>query len=301
MEVIKIQPQGYCLGVTKALNLVKKAIKENPDKVIYLLGMIVHNDLINQALLRQGVKLLSSNKAKQQWIEELNAGILIISAHGVNPDLIKKAEEKGLIVYDATCQHVKVAQQMVTDYLAQDFDIIYIGEPQHPEAQGIISIAPARIHLVNQLSDIADLRINNERIIVITQTTINHQAVQELFANISVYFPQALISGEICAATKQRQAAVCQLAEDLDLLFVVGDKSSNNANKLVEIGQNKGIKQVYLVTSVADIVDFDFNNIKKVGVTSAASTPPYLTNQLISYLQTYPEGKIPALDLEKIL
>jgi len=301
MEVIKITPQGYCLGVTTALDLVKGVIKENPNKAIYLLGMIVHNNLINQALQQKGVILLDDSKSKEQWIEELHDGIIIISAHGVNPALIRKAENQGLIVFDATCQHVKVAQQIVTDYLAKDFDIIYIGEPHHPEAQGIISISPQKIHLVNQLSDIADLALNNKKIIVITQTTINHQTVQVLFDSIAIKFPTALISGEICTATKQRQAAVQLLKEELDLLIVVGDQSSNNANKLVEIGINKKISQVKLIAGVTELTDFDFSNIKKVGVTAAASTPPYLTNQVITYLKAYPDAKIPKIKLSDIL
>jgi len=301
MQVHAIQPQGYCFGVVRALNLVKETVKNNPEQPIYLLGMIVHNDLINQALAKMNVILLDDSKTKEQWISEIPGGIVIISAHGVNPALLALAQKRKLEVVDATCFYVKEVQNIVADYLAQDYDIIYIGEEKHPEAQGIISINPQRIHLVSTAASLASLTINNERIIVTTQTTVNYQTTENLFTAIKEHFPSAIILGEICSATKERQTALSELTNDYDLLLVVGDHSSNNANKLVEIGTAKGIPRVMLITSVAELNGLDFTDIKKVALTSATSTPPYLSDQVIDYLQSYPNHPLPLIDLEKIL
>ena len=301
MQVVKISPRGYCQGVTRALRLVKETIAKHPDEPIYLLGMIVNNQLVNRALLQKNVILLDNTKTKEEWIEAINDGIIVISAHGVKPAIITRAQAKGLKIVDATCKYVAYAQKLVLTYLEEGYEVIYIGEKDHPEAQAVVGMAPERIHLIStaqQLSSLSDL---NEKLLVTTQTTMNHQTISGLFAAIKGEYPQALILDEICAATRQRQQALSDLQEDLDLLLVVGDSSSNNANKLLEIGRYKEIPQVELITSVADLATIDLKTIKKAGVTSAASTPTYLTDQVIKYLQDHPNGKIPSIDLKEIL
>jgi len=301
MEVIKINPRGYCQGVTRALDIVKNAVKNHHSEAIYLLGMIVHNQLINQALTLENVKLLDDSKTKEQWIDEITDGVIIISAHGVNPSLITKAKEKGLTVIDATCKYVNIAQNLVVEYLSNGYDVLYIGEKNHPEAQGIITINENKIHLINDSSNLDDLVIINDKIMVTTQTTMNYQSISSLFDRILAIFPSAIILDEICTATRMRQQAVYSLKKQVDLLLVVGDKSSNNAKKLLEIGVMKNISLVKLIGCIKDLQDFDLTDIESVAITSAASTPTYLTNQVIEYLEKYPDGEIVEYNLKEIL
>jgi len=301
MKVIPITPRGYCQGVVNALNLVKQAILSYHDQPIYLLGMIVHNQWINEALNNQGVITLDDTKTKEQWIEQLTHGVLIISAHGVNPSLIAKAQAKGLTVIDATCQYVSIAQQLVHEHLTQGFDIIYIGQQHHPEAQGIIEMNPQRIHLITKLNDIYNLRLTNPKLLVTTQTTMNYHQVNHLFEAIKQIYPTVIIVDEICNATRLRQHAIESAPPEIELLYVVGDQYSNNAKKLVEIAKHHGIKAVHLIRSVQDITPDQLENIQVVGVTSAASTPTFLTQQVISYLNAYPLPMSTAFTLEQLI
>jgi 4-hydroxy-3-methylbut-2-en-1-yl diphosphate reductase len=301
MKVIPITPRGYCQGVVNALNLVKQAIKNYQNEPIYLLGMIVHNQWINEALNQAGVTTLDDTKTKDQWIETLDHGVLIISAHGVNPSLIEKAKTKGLIVIDATCQYVNIAQQLVLNHLAQGYDIIYIGQQHHPEAQGIIDMNPTKIHLITKLTDLNNLHITNPKILVTTQTTMNYHQVNHLFEAIKTQYPTVEIVDEICDATRLRQHAIEAAPKEIELLYVVGDQYSNNAKKLVEIAHHQGINQVYLIRSIRDITPDQLTNINCVGVTSAASTPTFLTQQVINYLNQYPNDPIPDFELQQLL
>ncbi len=304
MKIIKISPRGYCLGVVNALEIVKEAIAKYQDKKIYLLGMIVHNQLITQALIKKGVILLDNSKTKEQWIEEIENGVVIISAHGVSPSIIQKAQGKGLTVINATCKYVNKSQAIIKEYLKKDYQILFIGKDNHPEALGIIGIEPKKIHLVSKISDLDNLKLNNDNnIVVTTQTTVNFKDTYKLFKEINERYPKAIIEDEICNATRMRQQAIVDLKDQaIDLLFVVGDPSSNNANKLVELAKENKIKTVKLITSIEELDNNDLINIETIAVTSAASTPTVLTNQIITYLENYTiKSDKPKIELDKII
>lgn len=297
MNVIKVTPRGYCQGVVKALNIVEKTIADHPNKPIYLLGMIVHNDLIHQAL-KNKIKLLDNSKTKQQWIEEINEGILISSAHGISPELRQRIQQKGLFLVDATCKYVSQTHEIVKEYLSKGYEVLYIGKENHPEAMGVQGIDNNKIHLVTTIDNIKkDIQ---SPIMVTTQTTMNYKSVSNFFSEIKNIYPNAIILDEICDATSLRQNAIINLPP-VDMLFVVGDKNSNNANKLVELGIAKNIKKVLLINSVVDIELNVSDANKTVAVTSAASTPTYLTKQVIDYLENFPNSKKPPIDLNKII
>ncbi|MFV0254621.1 MAG: 4-hydroxy-3-methylbut-2-enyl diphosphate reductase [Erysipelotrichaceae bacterium] len=297
MKVIKITPRGYCLGVIKALNIVKETINNYPQERIYLLGMIVHNQLIHQAL-KDRITLLDNSKSKNEWLKEIKTGVVIISAHGVAPDIIKQAKNKGLIVVEATCKYVTQSHNLAQEYLKQDYQIIYIGQKNHPEAEGVIGIDHKNIHLVSNKNDIPSNI--TKPLMVLTQTTLNYQTTKALFNHIKKIYPSAIIMDEICQATSSRQQAIIDL-EPVDILYVVGDKNSNNANKLVEIAQNKAIKEVYLIQSVKDITLTASDSFKTVAITSAASTPTLLTKQVIDYLSDFPNSKKQPLNLDELI
>lgn len=304
MQVVEVNPRGYCFGVVNAINTAKKVKEENPDEVIYILGMIVHNQYVVDALKKIGIITLDdSDKSREELINEIDEGIVILSAHGTSENIKKIGVEKGLKIVDATCKDVIKTQDVIKNYVDNGYDIIYFGKANHPEALATLAINPEKIHLVENKKDFENLELNNDKLFMTNQTTISVLDAQELFDFAKSKYPTIILSDEICNATRIRQSAILQLDEDIDLIYVVGDPKSNNSNKLASLLPNK---KALLIQSVEDINVEDLKNIKKVALTSGASTPSYLTNMVIEYLKQFdydnPETyKKPQIDIDKIL
>lgn len=285
MEVKSIVPRGYCFGVVNALNIVKKAVDENPDEKVHVLGIIIHNKFVKKALDNIGVITIDDpTKTRLELLDEVNEGVVVFSAHGISQQVIDAAKDKGLIVYDASCPDVNKTQSIVKDKLAEGYDVIYIGKENHPEAEAMLSIDD-NIHFITHENDLIDLDISN-KVFVTNQTTMSIYDIDHIIKEIQNRFSNVEVVNEICNATRMRQEALMDL-DGLDLVYVVGDHRSNNSNNLKRIA-SRSVSKVYLIESVQDINPDDLVNIKKVGVTAGASTPTYLTNQVISYLEKYP-------------
>lgn len=297
MNVIKINPRGYCRGVVNALEIVKKAIKDYPNHPIYIVGMLIHNKFVKEALRLKGVISFDDKIDKMTIINKIESGVVIFTAHGTAQSVKNAAIRKGLIVIDATCQDVIKTQNMIKQYLDNDYDILYIGKKGHPEAEAAISLNKQRIYLINSFQDIDDLTLNNSKIFVTNQTTMSLYDVKQLFDNIKVKFPHAVLTNEVCAATRVRQEALFD-AEKYDLVYVVGDVISNNANNLKKITSPKC--RCLLIESAQDIKQEDLIGVNDVAVTAAASTPHYLTQQVINYLMTG-DHQYQKIDYSKIL
>ena len=298
MEVIKIIPRGYCKGVVNALEIVKKAIKDYPDQPIHIVGLIIHNKFVKEALQRKNVISHDDfNKSKSEIVASIKSGVVIFSAHGIAWQVKKQAQEQGLIVLDATCQDVLNTQQLIIDYLNDGYQIIYIGKKNHPEAEATLALSN-EINFISSLADIADLKLANSRIMVTNQTTMSSYDVADYFQKITEKYPDVVLLQEICSATRIRQEAVMEL-DDFDLVYVVGDYLSNNSNNLKRIAEASGTKAI-LIESALDINLNDLRGIEKVGVTSGASTPTYITNQVINYLNTFDKAYL-KIDYNKIL
>lgn len=290
MEVIKVAPRGYCKGVVRAINMAKQCAIRYPHEQISVLGMLVHNRYVMEALAAMHIQMIDDKtKTREELLEQIHEGVVIFTAHGINPNVIEKAKQKGLICVDASCPDVLKTQQLVMEKLKQGYCIFYIGKHHHPEAEAITSLSK-QIYLIETLKDIP--QNIQQRIFVTNQTTMSIFDIEMIFKEINVQYPEALFCEEICNATRIRQEAVAQLQEaNVDALYVVGDASSNNSNRLAQIAKEHGIKQVYLIDDVSDITDEQLINIKRVAVTAGASTPTYLTNQVIAYLESYDTHK----------
>lgn len=303
MEVIKISPRGYCKGVVQAIAKAKETRLKYPHEDIYILGMLVHNQYVIDALNLLNIKTLEDPKSDRLDLmnQVPDESIVIFTAHGISKQVIQKAKDKNCHYVDASCENVLQTQNIVEDYLKQDYDVLYIGKHLHPEAQAVLALSK-HVHLITNLADIHNSP-NFDKVFVTNQTTMSIFDVKKLFDEIKSKYPHAIISDEICNATRIRQEAIAKLkGSDIDLVYIVGDTKSNNSKKLAQIALEQGIKQVYLIDSVNDINDEQLNNIKKVGVSAGASTPTYLTNQVIQYLENYEQNKVkPNIDLQQIL
>lgn len=285
MEVKRIVPSGYCKGVINAINIAKKVRKENPDTPVYVLGMIVHNTYVTEQLSKLGIITLNdTNKSKLELLDEINEGIVILTAHGTADDIKNKAINKGLKVVDGTCEDVLKTKNIIIEYLAKGYEVIYFGKVGHPEANAIVSISN-KIHLVSNEKDIDALDIVNDHIIITNQTTMSYLELNHMIDKILNKYPNAEVIKEICNATSSRQLAIMD-AKDADILYVVGDVKSNNTNKLVEVAKANGIKDVYLIANKDEIKKEDLIGKSSCYVSAGASTPPSLIDEVIDCLKS---------------
>lgn len=285
MEIIDIKPRGYCKGVVRAIQLAKKARQEHPHTPIYILGALVHNSYIVEALKRKNIITVNNpNKSRLELLEEIQNGIVIFSAHGVSNKVRERANEKQLQVLDATCEDVQSTHDLIAQALEKDSEVIYIGKVNHPESLAVIETFN-QIHFISQLQEIDSLMIDESKDLMVTnQTTLSTLEIRSILDAITKRFPHAQINNEICFATRVRQEAIIKQSE-LDALIVVGDPTSNNTAMLCKIGESQGIQHIYKIETLHDLNLKDFQNHWKVGITSGASTPNYLTNMVVDYMK----------------
>ena len=284
MEIKKVIPSGYCKGVVNAIRLAKDTKAAHPDDNVYVLGMLVHNSFVTEELSSLGIITLDdTHSSKSELLDQIDDGIVIFTAHGISDAIKEKAVSKGLKYVDASCVDVLKTQNIIKEYMKKGYDIIYFGKPHHPEAEAVLSISD-RIHLVYDEASLKALRIDNEKIFLTNQTTMSYLELKDLFEIVKELYPSVIIEEEICNATSSRQKAISDL-NDCDLLYVVGDRKSNNTNKLADIGIKRGIKKVLLIQNYLDIDPKDLKGVNKVYVTAGASTPPSLISEVISFLR----------------
>ncbi len=286
LEVIAVTPRGYCHGVVTAMNMAKQlAARDSGPK--YMLGYLVHNEHMTAELEELGVELIDSDD-RIAGLDQVGDGTVILTAHGVSPAVREKLSAKGLKSVDTTCSDVQVTHDLVIDLAERGFEIIYIGKRGHPETVGVLGEAPGKVHFVENSSDVEQLELEGDQIAVTTQTTISVWDTADTIRSIKQRYPHAEIHNDICLATQDRQEAVVEAAVEAELVIVVGSIRSSNSKRLVEVVKERVGKPAYLVDTVADIRPEWFEGIRKVAVTSGASTPSHLTREVIKTLKQYP-------------
>ncbi|CAM4355436.1 4-hydroxy-3-methylbut-2-enyl diphosphate reductase [Paenibacillus tarimensis] len=287
MEIVKISPRGYCYGVVDAMVLALQAAK-NMDlpRPIYILGMIVHNKHVTDAFEQEGIITLDGEN-RLEILEKIEEGTVIFTAHGVSPEVRRRAEQKGLAVVDATCPDVTRTHDLIRDKVAEGYEIIYIGKKGHPEPEGAIGIAPEHVHLIEREEEIDRLALKDAKILITNQTTMSQWDIRHLVNKLVEKFPGAEVHNEICLATQVRQEAVAGQAGQAQLCIVVGDPRSNNSNRLAQVSEEISGVKAYRVADVTEIRREWLEGIERVAVTSGASTPTPITKEVITYLEQY--------------
>lgn len=304
MKVKAIVPRGYCKGVVRAIKIAKEAI--NAPKPISILGMIVHNQYIVNALEDLGIHTIDGKgKTRLELLDQINEGTVIITAHGAGHDVFNKAKEKGLFVIDASCLDVIKTHDLIKEKLELGLDILYIGKNGHPEAEGAIAINKDRIHLITSKEDLDNID-KNKSYVITNQTTMSLYDVYDLCEYAKEILPSVEIEKETCTATQIRQEAIKNMDKDIDIVFIVGDPHSNNTKKLASIALDKANKEVYMIESLNDLDIEVLKGKTYAAVSSGASTPTYLTNQVIEYLKQFDEDNPstyikPEIEKDKIL
>jgi len=291
MEVVKISPRGYCYGVVDAMVLALQTARNlDLPRPIHILGMIVHNRHVTEAFEREGIITLDGEN-RLEILDKIDKGTVIFTAHGVSPEVRRKAREKGLTVVDATCPDVTKTHDLIREKTAEGYEIIYIGKKGHPEPEGAIGIAPDRVHLIETEADIDRLDIRTDKVVITNQTTMSQWDVRGLVAKLLKRYPAAEVHNEICLATQLRQEAVAEQAKQADLCIVVGDPRSNNSNRLAQVAEEIAGVKAYRVADVTEIKREWLEGVRRVAVTSGASTPTPITKEVIAYLEQYDPEK----------
>ena len=278
-DILLASPRGFCAGVERAIETVKLCLKKH-GKPVYVLHEIVHNKHV----------ILELEQAGAIFVEHLNdirrGEVCIFSAHGVSTEVEKHAAELGLRTVDATCPLVGSVHRMVEKYFSLHYDIIIIGHHNHPEVEGTAGRVSGRVHIVADETEAGKIEVTDRnKVAYVTQTTLCKSDVHGILAILKKRFPE--ITGprsNICFATQNRQNAVKQLAENSDLLLVVGSKNSSNSNRLKEVGLKCNIR-THLIDDKDDIQPEWIRDIKKVGITAGASAPERLVEGVVDWMQ----------------
>ncbi len=288
MDVIKISPRGYCYGVVDALTLAKTVAKDPATpRPIYVLGQIVHNRHAVEGLEAFGIVTLDGPD-RLSILDQVTEGTVIFTAHGVSPQVKARAREKGLNCIDATCPDVTRTHDLVRTLVSQGYEIIYVGKRGHPEPEGVVGEEPEHVHLVENAADVAALELRAEKIAATNQTTLSKWDTAATMEAIRAKYPQAEVHNEICLATQVRQEAAVSQGKQADVVLVVGDRRSNNSNRLVQVVQEIAGRPAHLIDSVAEIKPEWLAGVKTVGVTAGSSTPSELTREVIRHLESLP-------------
>jgi 4-hydroxy-3-methylbut-2-enyl diphosphate reductase len=279
MKIYNVNPRGYCIGVVSAINIAKDTRKKYPNEKISILGMLVHNEFVNNELTELGIETVQGEgMSRLELLEKIDEGIVIMTAHGVGDIVIAKAKAKGLHVVDATCHYVSVTHNVIKEKLKEGKKILFLGKSGHPESEGTLSIDDSII-LITKIQQLNDY-IGPEYFIT-NQTTLSYDFVIKAYEIANANGNE--VANEICDATRTRQAGIKEIPSDVDVVFIVGDVKSNNSNKLLDLAKERF--EAYLIPSKNGIDDSMIRNKSYAAISSGASTPTWLTNEVVDYLE----------------
>ncbi|CAM5613920.1 4-hydroxy-3-methylbut-2-enyl diphosphate reductase OS=Streptomyces microflavus OX=1919 GN=ispH PE=3 SV=1 [Streptomyces microflavus] len=279
-RVLLAAPRGYCAGVDRAVIAVEKAL-EQYGAPIYVRHEIVHNKYVVQTLEKKGAIFVDVTA------EVPEGSIVMFSAHGVAPTVHAEAAERKLATIDATCPLVTKVHKEAVRYAKEDYDILLIGHEGHEEVIGTSGEAPDHIQLVDGPEDVANIEVRDEsKVVWLSQTTLSVDETMETVGALKSKFPNLLSppSNDICYATQNRQIAVKKLAEDAELVIVVGSKNSSNSIRMVEVALDAGADAAHLVDFASEIDEAWLEGVTTVGLTSGASVPDVLVDGVIEWL-----------------
>lgn len=276
MKIFLASPRGFCAGVVRAIDIVERALKKY-GAPLYIKHQIVHNKYVVESLERKGVITV-------EHVQDIpNESNVIFSAHGSSPDDFNQAKKKNLTVIDATCPLVTKVHNEAIKYKKEGFKVLLVGHRGHQEVRG--TMGHTEMHLVDEheefsLPDWDD----NDRVAVLSQTTLSVDDTKNVINAIQNKYRSTKIRNDICYATTNRQDSVKELAKQVEVVLVIGSSNSSNCNRLKEVALSQGTK-AYLINGANELSKDWFDGINFVGITSGASTPDNLVEEVINKLK----------------
>jgi 4-hydroxy-3-methylbut-2-enyl diphosphate reductase len=285
--VLLAAPRGYCAGVDRAVIAVEKAL-DHYGAPVYVRKEIVHNKHVVTGLEKRGAIFVDE-------VDEVPEGsTLVFSAHGVSPAVVKASEARGLNTIDATCPLVTKVHREVQRFAAEEYDILLIGHEGHEEVEGTAGEAPDHVQLVDGKDGIDNAKVKDpKKVIWLSQTTLSVDETMETVLKLREKFPtlQNPPSDDICYATQNRQVAIKKVGSESDLVLVIGSANSSNTVRLVEVALEAGAKAAYRIDYASEIKEEWFEGVETVGVSSGASAPEELVDEVLEYLEKRQFGK----------
>ena len=281
MRILLASPRGFCAGVNMAIECLEECIRVFGNS-IYVYHEIVHNRYVVDRFAREGVTFVNT-------IEEVPVGgVLLYSAHGVSPAIRAHAKARKLRTIDATCPLVTKVHLEAVKYAGEGYHILLIGHEGHDEVIGTMGEVPQSITLVESPAQVASLSFpEGAKLAYLTQTTLSVEEAAAVIQALEQRFPhiEHPPKEDICYATTNRQFAVHQMIEQVDLLLVLGSQNSSNSRRLEEIGVTSG-KRAYLIDGAHELQDHWFEGVATIGITAGASAPEVVVEETIETIRT---------------
>ena|SRR5208282_5947602 len=280
MQVLLANPRGFCAGVDRAIEIVERALQMH-GAPIYVRHEVVHNKFVVDDLRAKGAV----------FVEELNevppGCTVVFSAHGVSQAVQQEARERQLQVFDATCPLVTKVHTEVEKMRKQGREIVMIGHRGHPEVEGTMGQSAGGMYLIESPADVANLKVGDaNNLAFVTQTTLSVDDASAITAALRRRFPNIVgpKKDDICYATQNRQDAVKALAQQCDVVIVVGSPNSSNSNRLREVASHQGVP-AYMVDNAREFDPLWVVNKSRVGITAGASAPELLVREVVARLR----------------
>lgn len=278
MEVIVAKSAGFCFGVKRAVDTVYEQIEKTKNMPIYTYGPIIHNEEVVKDLEKKGVQVMVGEEA----ISEKEKGVVIIRSHGISRHVQEHLENQGFEIVDATCPFVKKIHRIVEKESQKGSTIIIIGNPNHPEVEGIVGWSSTKAIVIENADDLEKLPdFTGKKVCIVSQTTFNYKKFKDLVEKIQKKGYDITVLNTICNATQERQIEAKQISASVDGMLVVGGKNSSNTQKLYEICK-KECNNTHFIQTTDDLDPAWFGSYDRVGITAGASTP----NNIIEEVQT---------------
>ena len=277
MKVVVAEDTGFCYGVKRAIDIVTERLKEKGK--VYSLGPLIHNQIVIRKLEKRGLRIVENPSQIR--------GDLIIRSHGLHPDLIEDVKKRNLRIIDATCPFVKMVQRRVRYLITNGYEVIIVGDPNHPEVRTLAGFARDEAIIVNNSLKfkVQSLKLGTKKVGVVSQTTINSKDYQKTVAQLykKIKPEEFLIFDTVCQITEKRQKEVSVLSRKVDAFLVLGGKESSNTRTLYEMCRKKG--PAFLIESLSQVKKEWFMGVKTVGILSGTSTPDWVIKEAIDTLE----------------
>ena len=277
MKIIMAEHRGFCYGVKRAVGMAEECIGKPGE--IHTLGPIIHNPQMVKRLSDEGIRVVND-------LSQINNNsTIIIRSHGVGPEVYAEAQAKNLKIIDATCPHVKRAQQAAQELFNDGYTVFVIGEKLHPEVKSIVEWSDNTALVVETVAEAMGLPAF-ARVGVVAQTTFSGDDFQAIINVLQSKCDELKVSRTICTATEQRQQAALQLASKVNVMIVVGGKNSANTSRLMQLCSDAGTL-VYHIETAQELILKDFEGVQTVGITAGASTPDYLIEEVYQKMKEF--------------
>ena len=273
MEVILADYLGFCYGVKRAIKIARE--NASSDGSAYTLGPIIHNPQMVERLRREGVGTVDS-------LGDAGDGTVIIRSHGVGPEVYEQAEQMSMRLVDATCPHVRKAQLSAKSLVDEGYQVVIIGEKEHPEVKSIFEWSSHKALMIETEKE-AEGFASCTRLGIVSQTTFSGDRFRRIVMRLLDKSRDIKILRTICTATDQRQAAAIELAGKVDLMLVIGGKNSANTSRLAQLCAEKC--RTYHIETAEELESQWFDKIEKIGITAGASTPDWIIKEVYQKCQ----------------